>query len=93
MQNLASAGAGSLHDGQRRSSALPQDMQNEACGGFSVPQLLQTRPAIPNRYRPGPNAGKEETIGDSKIALCADTHALTRGAAAFTGAEGKPPLP
>ena len=40
MQNFASGGAGVPHDGQVRSSWLPQDMQNFALGGLAVPQLL-----------------------------------------------------
>jgi hypothetical protein len=42
MQNFASGGAGVPHEGHRRSIAAPQDMQKRACGGFSVPQLVQT---------------------------------------------------
>jgi hypothetical protein len=41
MQNLASGGGLAPHDGQRRSSAAPQDMQNRASGGFSVEQFAQ----------------------------------------------------
>ena len=41
MQNLASGGAGVPHDGQRRSSTAPHDMQNFAAAGFALPQLLQ----------------------------------------------------
>jgi hypothetical protein len=41
MQNFASGGAGVPHEGQRRSSCAPQDMQNFAAAGFAVPQVLQ----------------------------------------------------
>ena len=41
MQNFASGGAGVPHDGQRRSSCEPQDMQNFASAGLAAPQLLQ----------------------------------------------------
>ena len=41
MQNFASAGAGVPHEGQRRSSCEPHDMQNLASAGFALPQLLQ----------------------------------------------------
>jgi hypothetical protein len=41
MQNFASGGAGVPHEGQRRSSWAPQDMQNFAAAGFAVPQVSQ----------------------------------------------------
>jgi hypothetical protein len=41
MQNFAFGGAGDPHDGQRRSSWEPQDMQNFASAGLAAPQLLQ----------------------------------------------------
>jgi hypothetical protein len=41
MQNLASGGAGVPHEGQRRSSCDPHDMQNLASAGLALPQLLQ----------------------------------------------------
>ena len=41
MQNFASGGAGVPHEGHRRSSADPQDMQNLAPAGLGVPQLSQ----------------------------------------------------
>jgi hypothetical protein len=43
MQNFASGGAGVSHDGQRRSSAAPHDMQNFAWAGLPDPQLSQIR--------------------------------------------------
>jgi hypothetical protein len=43
MQNFASAGAGVPHDGHRRSSWDPHDMQNFAPGGLAVPQVSQVR--------------------------------------------------
>jgi hypothetical protein len=46
MQNRACGGAMEPQEGQRRSSALPQDMQKRAWSGFSVPQVSQARPAI-----------------------------------------------
>ena len=41
MQKRASSGAGSPHEGQRRSRVEPQDMQKRAEAGFSAPQEPQ----------------------------------------------------
>lgn len=41
MQNLAPSAAGVPQLGHRRSSAVPQLMQNFAPAGFTVPQLEQ----------------------------------------------------
>ena len=46
MQNFASGGATVSQEGQRRSCAAPQDMQNLASAGFSVPHELHGRDAI-----------------------------------------------
>ena len=54
MQNFASAGAGVSQDGQRRSWAAPQDMQNRASAGFSVPQELHGLEAISNKGTASP---------------------------------------
>jgi hypothetical protein len=43
MQNFASGGAGVPHDGHRRSSCAPHDMQNFASAGFALPQVSQVR--------------------------------------------------
>lgn len=43
MQNFALGAAGVPHDGHRRSSCDPQDMQNLASAGLAVPQLSQVR--------------------------------------------------
>lgn len=45
-------------EGQRRSSALPQDMQKRAAAGFSAPQEAQPVPAMGLTIRPGGRYGK-----------------------------------
>jgi hypothetical protein len=59
MQNFASGGAGVPHDGQRRSSARPQDMQNFAPLGFAALQLSQvlSMTSIECTSGPGPAEG------------------------------------
>ena len=77
MQNFASAGATVPQDGQRRSSPVPHDMQNRACGGFSVPQLSQTLPAIVNRSSTEQMPADRENDRDEwppKADLCAIRH-------------------
>jgi hypothetical protein len=69
MQNFASAGATALQVGQRRSSPDPQDMQNRACGGFSVLQFWQTLPAMVNRS-PKMLADRENDTGSLGAGLC-----------------------
>jgi hypothetical protein len=62
MQKRASGGATEPQEGQRRSSAVPQDMQKRAWSGFSVPQVSQARPAITHQgyaiESPNPGASK-----------------------------------
>jgi hypothetical protein len=41
MQKRAPAGASAPHDGHRRWSCDPHDMQNRASAGLAVPQLSQ----------------------------------------------------
>jgi hypothetical protein len=46
MQKRAPSGEDAPQDGQLCSSALPQDMQKRASGGFSLPHEMQPVPAI-----------------------------------------------
>jgi hypothetical protein len=66
MQNFAPPGTSAPQLGQRRSSVAPQDMQNRARSGFSVPQLAQdaiaTRVPAPTATS-GPNGGPEVKFG------------------------------
>jgi hypothetical protein len=53
MQKRAPGGAGVPQLGQACSSAVPQDMQNLAVAGFSVPQFVHVCDAIRIKIRHG----------------------------------------
>src|SRR5688500_15704620 len=70
MQNFASGGAGVPHEGQRRSSWAPQDMQNFASAGFALPQLLQVLSIRPKFECTGAPPALHSDLGHTLHVTC-----------------------